>query len=47
MVTYPPRFGGKVKSFDAAAAKAMPGVVDVVQFRTPLREGVAVLAKDI
>ena len=46
MVTYPPRFGGKVKSFDAAAAKAMPGVVDVVQFRTPLREGVAVLAKD-
>jgi isoquinoline 1-oxidoreductase subunit beta len=46
MVTYPPRFGGKVKSFDAAAAKAMPGVVDVVQFKTPLREGVAVLAKD-
>jgi isoquinoline 1-oxidoreductase beta subunit len=46
MVTYPPRFGGKVKSFDAAAAKAIPGVVDVVQFRTPLREGVAVLAKD-
>ena len=46
MVTYPPRFGGKVKSFDATAAKAMPGVVDVVQFKTPLREGVAVLAKD-
>jgi isoquinoline 1-oxidoreductase subunit beta len=46
MVTYPPRFGGTVKSFDAAAAKAMPGVIDVVQFKTPLREGVAVLAKD-
>jgi isoquinoline 1-oxidoreductase subunit beta len=46
MVIYAPRFGGKVKSFDAAAAKAMPGVVEVVSFRTPLREGVAVLAKD-
>ena len=46
MIAYPPRFGGKVKSFDATAARAMPGVVDVVQFRTPLREGVAVLAKD-
>ena len=46
MIAYPPRFGGKVKSFDATAAKAMPGVVDVVQFKTPLREGVAVLAKD-
>ncbi len=46
MIAYPPRFGGKVKSFDATAAKAIPGVVDVVQFRTPLREGVAVLAKD-
>jgi isoquinoline 1-oxidoreductase beta subunit len=46
MVSYPPRFGGKVKNFDATAAKAIPGVVDVVQFKTPLREGVAVLAKD-
>lgn len=46
MISYPPRFGGKVKSFDATAAKAMPGVVDVVQFKTPLREGVAVLAHD-
>lgn len=46
MIAYPPRFGGKVKSFDATAAKAIPGVVDVVQFKTPLREGVAVLAKD-
>ncbi|HXC58547.1 MAG TPA: molybdopterin cofactor-binding domain-containing protein, partial [Steroidobacteraceae bacterium] len=46
MIAYPPRFGGKVKSFDATAAKAIPGVVDVVQFKTPLREGVAVLAHD-
>src|SRR6478609_5565792 len=46
MVIYAPRFGGKVKSFDAAAAKGMPGVVEVVSFRTPLREGVAVLAKN-
>jgi isoquinoline 1-oxidoreductase beta subunit len=46
MIAYPPRFGGKVKSFDATAAKAIPGVVNVVQFKTPLREGVAVLAKD-
>jgi isoquinoline 1-oxidoreductase subunit beta len=46
MVSYAPRFGGTVKSFDATAAKAIAGVVDVVQFKTPLREGVAVLAKD-
>jgi len=46
MVAYPPRFGGKVKSFDATAAKALPNVVNVVQFRTAIREGVAVLAKD-
>jgi isoquinoline 1-oxidoreductase beta subunit len=45
-VVYPPRFGGTVKSFDAAAAKALPGVVDVVSFRTPVRDGVAVLARD-
>lgn len=46
VVAYPPRFGGKVKSVDDAAAKAMPNVVGVVPFRTSLREGVAVLAKD-
>ena len=45
-VIAPPRFGSTVKSFDATAAKAMPGVTDVVQFKTPLREGVAVLASD-
>jgi isoquinoline 1-oxidoreductase beta subunit len=43
-VIYPPRFGGAVKSFDATAAKAMPGVVEVLSFKTPVREGVAVIA---
>ena len=42
VVAHPPRFGGKVKSFDASKAKAVKGVVDVVQIPT----GVAVLAKD-
>ena len=37
----PPRFGGTVKSFDAAAAMAVPGVVKVVQ----VPGGVAVVAK--
>jgi len=37
----PPRFGGTVKSFDAAAAAAVPGVVKVVQ----VPGGVAVVAK--
>ncbi len=41
LVARPPRFGGKVKGFDASAAKAVPGVVDVVQVPT----GVAVIAK--
>jgi isoquinoline 1-oxidoreductase beta subunit len=41
VVAHPPRFGAKVKSVDAAKAKAMPGVVDVVTIPT----GVAVLAK--
>lgn len=36
----PPRFGGKPKSFDAAGAKAVKGVVDVIQ----VPQGVAVLA---
>jgi isoquinoline 1-oxidoreductase beta subunit len=42
VVMHPPRFGAKVKSFDAAKAKAMPRVVDVVQ----IPSGVAVLARD-
>jgi isoquinoline 1-oxidoreductase beta subunit len=42
VVAHSPLFGGKVKSFDATKAKAVKGVVDVVQIPT----GVAVLAKD-
>ena len=42
LVAHPPRFGGKVKSFDAARAKAVGGVVDVVA----IPQGVAVLADD-
>src|SRR6202142_1390763 len=42
VVAHPPRFGAKVKSFDASGAKAVAGVVDVVAIPT----GVAVLAKD-
>jgi isoquinoline 1-oxidoreductase subunit beta len=37
----PPQFGATVKSFEATAAKAVPGVVDVVQ----VSRGVAVVAK--
>ncbi len=40
LVAHPPRFGGKVKSFDADAAKAVAGVADVVE----IPRGVAVLA---
>jgi CO/xanthine dehydrogenase Mo-binding subunit len=32
VVLHPPRFGGKLKSFDAAKAKAVPGVREVVAF---------------
>ncbi len=46
VVAHPPRFGGKVKSFDAAKARAVKGVVDVVAFSTPVTAGVAVLATD-
>ncbi|MGH8241362.1 MAG: xanthine dehydrogenase family protein molybdopterin-binding subunit, partial [Steroidobacteraceae bacterium] len=42
MVLRPPRFGAKLQSFDAEAAKAVPGVVDVVQ----IPRGVAVVAQD-
>jgi isoquinoline 1-oxidoreductase beta subunit len=42
VVAHAPRFGATVKSFDATKAKAVKGVVDVVQIPT----GVAVLAKD-
>jgi isoquinoline 1-oxidoreductase beta subunit len=36
----PPVIGGKVKGFDASAAKGMPGVIDIVQ----IPDGVAVVA---
>src|SRR6266571_3728636 len=42
LIAHPPRFGGKPKSFDAAKAKAVKGVVDVVA----IPQGVAVLATD-
>ncbi len=40
VLMHPPRFGGKVRSVDAAAARATPGVVDVVS----IPQGVAVVA---
>ena len=42
LVAHPPLFGATVKSFDATKARAVKGVVDVVQIPT----GVAVLAAD-
>src|SRR5258706_15952195 len=41
LIAHPPRFGGKPKSFDAAKAKAVKGVVDVVA----IPQGVAVLVR--
>ena len=41
MIQRPPAFGTKVKSVDAAAAKAMPGVIDVVTFKN----NVAIIGK--
>ncbi|MBO4226822.1 xanthine dehydrogenase family protein molybdopterin-binding subunit [Bradyrhizobium neotropicale] len=42
MVAHPPRFGAKMRDFDAAAARSIKGVVDV--FAVP--SGVAVVAQD-
>ena len=42
VIAHPPRFGAKVKHWDAAAAKKIPGVVEIVE----IPRGVAVLAKD-
>jgi isoquinoline 1-oxidoreductase beta subunit len=42
VVAHPPLFGGKVKSFEATAAKAVKGVVDVVE----ISRGVAVVAEN-
>jgi isoquinoline 1-oxidoreductase beta subunit len=39
VVTHPPAFGGKVRSFDATAARTVPGVADV-----EIPRGVAVVA---
>jgi len=41
LIARPPRFGGRVRSFDAAAALALPGVVEVVA----VPSGVAVLGR--
>lgn len=48
VAAHPPRFGARLKSFDAAAARAIDGVVDVVQFAASARVpgGVAVLANN-
>jgi isoquinoline 1-oxidoreductase beta subunit len=46
VVARAPRFGAKVRSFDAAKARGVKGVVDVVAFATPVTNGVAVLATD-
>jgi isoquinoline 1-oxidoreductase subunit beta len=43
VVMRPPRFGGKAASFDASKAKAVPGVVDVVE----IPRGVAVIGRDL
>src|SRR5205823_6148347 len=45
VVLHPPRFGAKLARFDAAKAKEIRGVLDVVAFSTPATNGVAVLAK--
>jgi isoquinoline 1-oxidoreductase beta subunit len=42
VVLHPPRFGARLKSFEAGRAKAVKGVVDVVAYLN----GVAVLAQD-
>jgi isoquinoline 1-oxidoreductase beta subunit len=42
MVAHPPKFGATVVSFDATAAKKVPGVVDVFQ----IPSGVAVVAEN-
>jgi isoquinoline 1-oxidoreductase beta subunit len=42
LVAHPPRFGARVKGFDASRAKAVKGVTDVVA----VPQGVAVLASD-
>jgi isoquinoline 1-oxidoreductase beta subunit len=43
VVSRPPRFGGKVESFDATAARSIPGVVDIKQ----VPSGIAVYAQSM
>ena len=42
LVAHPPRFGARIRSFDPAPAKAVPGVEQVVQ----IPSGVAILGRD-
>jgi isoquinoline 1-oxidoreductase beta subunit len=42
VVAHPPRFGARLRAFDASATRAIKGVVDVV----PISAGVAVVARD-
>ncbi|WP_308613008.1 xanthine dehydrogenase family protein molybdopterin-binding subunit [Massilia eburnea] len=45
VLAHPPVFGGKVKKFDAAKAKAVPGVIDVIKVDTDRGgSGLAVVA---
>lgn len=39
VIIHPPAFGMKLKSLDAAAAKAMPGIKDVITISTEVPEG--------
>lgn len=43
VMIHPPKFGGKVKAFDASKAKSLAGVVDVVQ----IPRGIAVVGRDM
>ncbi|MDH7798016.1 MULTISPECIES: xanthine dehydrogenase family protein molybdopterin-binding subunit [unclassified Beijerinckia] len=43
VMIHPPKFGAQVKSFDASKAKALNGIVDVVQ----IPRGVAVVGRDM
>lgn len=42
LVSHPPRFGGRIRSFDPAPALAVPGVAQVVQ----VPSGLAILGRD-
>src|SRR5207237_6911194 len=45
LVAHPPVFGGRVKSFDDKAARAVQGVADVFEIPLPRGSGVAVVAE--